>query len=99
MALDPRVAQRGIFITAEGEDGLVHLLGVEDLEAHEQGEVIYRQTGDRLKQPRLNLGDHVLQRVLPEIGQIHEGRNARGELDELLLYELAPGLELLLLIR
>jgi hypothetical protein len=39
-----------------------------------------------------------LQRILSEVGQIHECRDARGELDQLLLYELAFGLELLLLI-
>ncbi len=35
VALDSRVAERGVFVATEGEDGLVHLLGIEHLEADE----------------------------------------------------------------
>lgn len=31
VAFDARVGRRGILVAAEGEDGLVHLFGVEDL--------------------------------------------------------------------
>ena len=98
VALDAGVAQRGILVAAEGEHGLVHLLGVEHLEAHEQVEVLDRQAGDGQKQVGFQLGDDILQGVLAEIGQVHERRDARGELDQLLLDELALGLVLLLLV-
>ena len=98
VALDARVAERGVFVAAEGEHGLVHLLGVEHLQAHEQVEVLHRQPGDGQEQVRLQLGDDVLQRVLAEVGQVHERRDARGELDQLLLDQLALGLVLLLLV-
>ena len=42
MALDARVAERGVFITPEREYGLIHLLGIENLKSHEQVEVLYR---------------------------------------------------------
>ena len=98
VALDAGVAQRSVLVAAEGEDGLVHLLGVEHLEPHEQVEVLDRQAGDGLEQVGFELGDDVLQRVLAEVGQVHERRDARGELDELLLHLLALGLVLLLLL-
>jgi hypothetical protein len=41
------------FVAAEGKDSLVHLLGIEHLETHEQMEVLYRQPGDGQKQVRL----------------------------------------------
>jgi hypothetical protein len=40
------VAQRGILVATEREHRLVHLLGIEHLQAHEQVEVLYRQTSD-----------------------------------------------------
>lgn len=40
MALNARIPERGIFVAPEGEDGLVHLLSVEYLQAHEQVEVL-----------------------------------------------------------
>ena len=36
VALDARVPQRGILVAAEREHRLVHLLGVEHSQAHEQ---------------------------------------------------------------
>ena len=41
MALDARVAQRGILVTPECEYGLIHLFGVEHLETHEQMEILH----------------------------------------------------------
>ena len=81
MAIDARIAERSVLVATEGEDCLIHLLGVEHLQLHEQMEVLYRQAGDSQKQFRLKLGDNILQRILAEIGQIHKGRNARGKLD------------------
>ena len=89
VALDAGVAERRVFVSSEREHGLVHLFGVEHLEPHQLVEVRHRQPGDRQKQVRLHLRDNVLQRVLAEIGQVHEGRYARRELDQLLLQELA----------
>ncbi len=99
MALNARVAQRCILIPAEGEYRLVHLLRVENLKPHQQVEILHRQACDRLKQSRFDLGDHILQCVLPEIAQIHERRDFRGELDQLLLHLLAFGFVFLLLVR
>ena len=98
MALDARVTQRGILITPECEYGLIHLLGVEYLESNEKVKVLYSQTSDCLEQPRLDLGNNVLQGVLSEIGQIHERRNTGCEFDEFFLHELALGLEFPLLV-
>ena len=75
-----RISERRVFITAEGEHGLVHMLSVEHLELHKQVEILHRQTSHGLKQVGFNLGNDILQRVLPEIGQIHECRDVRGEL-------------------
>ncbi len=76
MALYSRIAERGVFVTAEGENSLAHLLGVEHLKPHEQVEVLHRQTGDGREQFRFELGNHVLEGVLAEVGQVHERRNA-----------------------
>jgi hypothetical protein len=38
MALDARIAKRGVFVATEGEDGLVHLLGVDQTADLENGE-------------------------------------------------------------
>jgi hypothetical protein len=47
VTLDARVPQRGILVAAEREHRLIHLLGIEYLEAaHEQVEVLHRQAGD-----------------------------------------------------
>jgi hypothetical protein len=43
VTLDACIAQRGVFVAAEREDGLVHVLGVEHLEPHEQVEVISQE--------------------------------------------------------
>ena len=64
MARDAGVPQRGILVAAEGEHRLIHLLGIEYLEAHQQVEVLHGQASDNQKQVRLQPGDHVLQRVL-----------------------------------
>ena len=46
MGVDPGVAKRRILVAAEGEDSLIHLLGVEDPEPHEQVEVLDSEAGD-----------------------------------------------------
>src|SRR6266550_8109864 len=61
MTLQAGVAKRRIFVSAECENGLVHLLGVEHLELHEQVEVLHRQASDSQEQLRLKLGNDVLQ--------------------------------------
>lgn len=40
------VVERRVFVPSEGEDGLVHLLGVEHPESHEQVEVFHCQARD-----------------------------------------------------
>ena len=60
MALDSRIAERDIFVTAEREDGLVYLLGVEHPQTHEQVEILHGQARDRQKQVRLQFRDDVL---------------------------------------
>jgi hypothetical protein len=92
VAVDAGVAQRGILVAPEGEHGLVHLLGVEHLEPHQQVEILHCQSGDGEEQVRFQPGDDILQRVLAKVGQVHEGRDAGGELDQLLLNQLALGL-------
>src|SRR4051812_39283103 len=67
VALDTRVAKRGVFVPAEGENGLVHLLGVEHLEADKQVKVLDRQTGNDQKQIRFQLRNYILQLVLAEV--------------------------------
>ena len=98
VALDACVPQRRILVATEREYRLIHLLSIKYLEAHEQIEVLHRQAGDRQEQIRLQLGDHVLQRVLAKIGQVHEGRYARRELDQLFLQKLALRFVFLLLL-
>ena len=61
-------------------------------------EILHGQTGDSPKQLRFQLCDHILQRVLAVVRQVHERRNARRKLDQLLLHELALGLVFLLLL-
>ena len=46
VAFDARIAERGVFVATECEDCLVHLLGVEHSQPHEQVEVLYCQAGD-----------------------------------------------------
>lgn len=76
MTLDARVAERGVLIPPESEYGLIHLLGVEHLKPPEEVKIFYRQTSDSLEQVWLDLSDYVLQRVLPEIGQMVKYMNA-----------------------
>lgn len=83
VALYAGVAERSVFITTEGKDGLIHLLGVEHLETDEQVEILDRQPGDSEKQIRFEFCDYILQRVLAEIGEIHECWNAGCKLNQL----------------
>lgn len=61
-------------------------------------EIADGQASDSLKQVWFELRDHILKRVLAEIGEIHKGRNAGGELDQLFLNELALRFVFLLLL-
>lgn len=45
MALDSGVGQRGIFIAAKGEHGLIHVSAVEDIQRYQQVEVIDGKAG------------------------------------------------------
>src|SRR3546814_20345197 len=72
MTVDAGVAQRRVLVAAEGEDGGVHALGVEDLQLDQQVEVRHRQARDGQEQPRLDPGADIDQRILAEIGQVHE---------------------------
>src|SRR5947209_14965323 len=98
VAFDARIPQRGILVATEREHRLVHLLGIKHLEAYEKVEILYRQTRDSQKQVRLQLRDHVLQRVIAKIGKVHEYVDARRELDQLFLYELEILLVCIMLI-
>ena len=93
MAVDSRVRKRSIFVSAEGEHRLVHLLGIEDPESNKEMKVLNRQTRHCHEQVRLELGDDVLECVFAEVREIHESRYAGGELDELLLHKFALGFE------
>ena len=42
VAFDSRIAERRVFVPSEREHGLVHLLGVEHPQTHEQVEVLHR---------------------------------------------------------
>ena len=44
--VDAGICKAGVFIAPEREDSLVHLLGIENLEPHEQVKVLDRETGD-----------------------------------------------------
>ena len=92
------VCQGRVFVAAESKNGLVHVDGIENAQAYQQLEVVYAQAGDFFEKSRIELGDDILQRVFPEIGQVHEGRDAGGELDQLFLDLLALGLVVLLLL-
>lgn len=72
VAIDAGVSKRGVLVTAEGEDGLVHLLGVEDPQAHEEVKIFHGEAGHRLEEVGFELGDDILECVLSEIGEIHE---------------------------
>lgn len=92
------VTKRCVLVSPECKHRLIHLLGIEHLERYEQVEVIHREAGDHAEQLRFELRNDILQRILAEISQIHEGGNPCGKLDQLLLDELTLGLVLLLLV-
>ena len=47
VAFDPRVAKRSILVPTKSEYRLVHLLGIEHLEADEKMEVLHCQANNR----------------------------------------------------
>jgi hypothetical protein len=75
------------------------LLGVEHLEAHQEMKILHRQTRDGKEKVGLELRDDILQRVLAEIRQVHEGWDAGCKFYELLLHQLSLRLEFSLLFR
>ena len=99
VTINAGVAQTGIFVPLEFVHSIVHQGIVEYTQRYQQLKVLHRQTGDLLEQARLQLGDHILQAALPVVRQIHEHRNAGGELDEFFLNLLALGLVLFFLVR
>jgi hypothetical protein len=72
MAFDAGVAQGGVFIAPKRKHRLVHLLGVEHLEPHQQVKVLHRQPGHCDEQTGLQFGDDVLQSVFTKVGQVRE---------------------------
>ena len=98
MAFDAGVAQRCILVAPEREDGLIHLLGIEHLQPHQQVEIVHRQPSDGQEQVRFEFGNDILKGILPEVRQVHERRNARRKLYQFLLHKLALGLVLLFLL-
>ena len=74
VALDARVPQRGILGAAESEHRLIHLLGVEHLEADEQMKVFHRRAGDGREQVRLQFGNPQILEILASLGSAHPHR-------------------------
>ena len=91
MLVQAGVGQAGILIALEFKDGIVHQAGVEHIQFHQQIEVLHIQTGHFFEKSRLQLRDHILQRALPVIRQIHKDRHTGGKFDELLLNLLTHG--------
>jgi hypothetical protein len=51
VALDSGVTKRRIFVAPEGEHGLIHLLGIEHLQPHQQMKVLDRMSPTALLEP------------------------------------------------
>ena len=99
MAVDAGIGQAGILIALELIDGIVHQIGIEDIQRAEQLKVLHIQTCDLLEKPGLQLCDHVHKGLLAEICQIHEDRYAGGKFDQLFLNLFAQRLVLFLFLR
>lgn len=85
VAVDPGVGQRRVLVAAEGEHSLVHVGAVENVERNQQMKIIDAQAGDRLEQAGFELRNDVFERVLAEVGEVHERRDAGREFDQFLL--------------
>ena len=48
VALDARIPQRCVFVSAEGEHGLIHLFCVKHLQSSQELEILHRQASDYL---------------------------------------------------
>ena len=59
--VDTGVGEAGVFVAEKSKYSLVHLFGVEDLQAHQKVEVLDGEAGDGEEQVGLQLGDHVLE--------------------------------------
>lgn len=97
--LDARVRNRGVLIVAQREHGLVYRRGLEHVEGDEQAEIVDRQSRDRPGQVGFELCDDFSWRILAKVGELHEGRDASRELDQLFLDLLSLALLLLLFVR
>ena len=63
-------------MAAKGNNGLVHLLGVEHLDPNQHVEVLCPQARDRQEQVGLQLGDHILKCNLAKVSQVLECQQA-----------------------
>ena len=98
VAVHAGIDEARVLVPAELVNGVIHARIVEYAKRNQQLEVGHGKTGDLLEKPRLQLRDDILQCLLAVVGQVHEHRDSRSELDELLLNELALALVLLLLL-
>ncbi len=95
VAVNAGVHQAWVFIALELVHRIVHQGAVENPQTDQKLKVCHCQAGHFPEQAGLQLGNHILQRSLPIIGQIQEDGNAGGKLDEFLLNLLAQALVLL----
>ena len=82
MPANASIAQAGIFVSLELINGIVHQRIVEHTERYQQLKIFDIQTRYFFEKPRFQLRDNILQRAFPVLGQIHETRNAGGELNQ-----------------
>ena len=98
MLLNARVGEACVLVAPELVHGVVHHGIAEHAKGDEQLEVLHGKARNLLEQTGLQLRDDFLQALLAIVRKVHEHGNARGELDQLLLDLLAPGLEFLLFL-
>ena len=89
MAVYSRIRQTAILVSFEFIDSVIHQDLIEHIKTYQQRKVLFGEPRDTLEQFRFQLQDDVFQRILAEVRQIHEDRDACGKLHQLLLY-LAP---------
>ena len=96
--LDARVGEARVLVAPELVHGVVHHGIAEHAKGDEQLEVLHGKASNLLEQAGFQLRDDFLQALLAIVRKVHEHRNARGELYQLLLDLLALGLEFLLFL-
>lgn len=67
VAIDTRINKTGIFIPFELVHGIIHQGLIKDVQADEQFKIFFRKPGYFPEQMRLQLGNHILQTVFPEV--------------------------------